>query len=73
MIVIVVISVIASTLAITNVYDRIKCDEHGGVWTSIIGYGCAMDHNECREEGGVQTGCLPNSPGLSCIEGCKFG
>ena len=28
-IVIVVISIITSTLAITNVYDRIKCDEHG--------------------------------------------
>lgn len=45
-IIVLVISVIVSTLVITNVYDRIKCDENGGRWVGIFGYGCAMDPKE---------------------------
>lgn len=72
-IIVLVISVIVSTLVITNVYDRIKCDENGGRWVGIFGYGCAMDPKECRKSQGVPIGCLPNSPGLSCAQGCQFG
>lgn len=71
-IIIVVISVIASTFVITNVHDRIQCDEHDGKWTGIFGYGCYMNPNECREKGGTPIGCLPSSPGLSCAQGCQF-
>ncbi len=69
---IVVISVIISTFAITNVYDRTTCDENGGIWIGIFGYGCAMDPKECKEAGGVPIGCLSSSIGLSCAEGCQF-
>ena len=72
-IVVLVIFVIVSTLSIINVYDRIKCDENGGRWIGIFGYGCAMDPKECREAKGVPIGCLPSSPSLSCTQGCQFG
>lgn len=71
-IIVVVISVIGSTLAITNSYDRMQCADHGGKWVGIFGYGCYMDPKECREKGGTPIGCLPNSIGLSCAEGCQF-
>lgn len=77
LIAIIVVAVISLTLIVPPTIEKIQCEEKGGKWINLLGGGCSMEPEACKEAGGIPLGTLPCRNPFGCpllgAPGCGFG
>jgi len=67
-----------ASFVIPPAIEKIQCEKKGGKWADMIGGGCGMSPDACKDAGGIPVGYLQcrGSMFAGCldigIDGCEF-